>query len=121
MQFAKQQHVQQAPTSKHSEHPQSSQHQQPQHLGGTGGGLGGAFGLGLPAPVLKTHGAVEGGSANRNITQSPQHSTFSGLLGGQQPSIMNPTGATSPAQNARYDPIKSLLNQLHQSDKVTCI
>ena len=69
----------------------------------------------MPEPVLKIREGNEDGTGSHNPAQSPQHSAISDLLRGQS-SVVNSTDATSPSQSASYDPIKSLLNQLHQSD-----
>ena len=79
----------------------------------------GGFGLGLPSPVLKTH-LSEGSEQCSSHSRSPQaHQSSSGgrLLGGQQVTLANSNDIT--ASNTSYDPIKSLLNQLQQSDQVS--
>ena len=85
--------------------PSSSQPEQ--HTQSTLGG----FGLGLSSPLLKTHHVGEGSpDGNQPRSPQPQQPALGGLLGGQQ-------GAMPNLNDGGYDPIKSLLNQLQQSDQ----
>ena len=87
--------------------PSSSQSEQQLHTQSTLGG----FGLGLSSPLLKAHHVGEGSpDGNQPRSPQPQQPTLGGLLGGQQGSMPN-------QNDGGYDPIKSLLNQLQQSDK----
>merc|ERR1739846_33072 len=67
-----------------------------------------AFSLGLSSPVLKAH-------LTENSSRPQQSTAVSGMIGAPLTSLSNPNHGGMP--NVGYDPIKSLLTQLQQSDQ----
>ena len=88
------------------QHVETSQSEQQQHT---------AFSLGISSPVLKTH-LTENSPQDNSRSPRPQQSTaVSGMIGAPLTSLSNPNHGGMP--NVGYDPIKSLLTQLQQSDQ----
>merc|ERR1739844_69466 len=81
------------------QHVETSQSEQQQHT---------AFSLGLSSPVLKAH-------LTENSSRPQQSTAVSGMIGAPLTSLSNPNHGGMP--NVGYDPIKSLLTQLQQSDQ----